>query len=296
MFYGDFMKINIINACSDLGVDVDGSNKGPLLISKNLNSDKINEIITLNKQNIKKSKDENDLKKNLSAVNDFNNRLYDKIIYTLNDNAFPITIGGDHSIAIGSALGSKKINKNIGIIWIDAHLDYNTFETTITGNLHGLPLAALNGICKDLTKFYDDEYYNPKNTVVVGYRSDEINKEDELNNIKKMGVSVFTCEDINRLGIDKVLNEAIKIATNNTSGMHISYDLDVIDPKIAPGVSVPEINGINLEIVKKTIDILIKNIDNIKSFDLVEFNPDNDINNKTLNIALNILNNIIEKK
>ena len=114
--------------------------------------------------------------------------------------------------------------------------------------------------------------------------------------MRLMGVSVFTCEDINRLGIDKVLNEAIKIATNNTNGMHISYDLDVIDPKIAPGVSVPEINGINLEIVKKTVDILIKNINSIKSFDLVEFNPDNDIDNKTLNIALNILNNIIEKK
>ena len=291
-YNGDKMKINIINACSDLGVDVDGSDKGPIVISKNLRNQ---EIVTINKLNSKKSKDKKDLKKNLNEVNIFSEELYNTNLKIIKKNIFPITIGGDHSIAIGSALASQKINKNLGIIWIDAHLDYNTFETTITGNLHGLPLASLNGLCNDLTKFYDGEYYNPKNTVVVGYRSDEINKEQELNNIKNMGVSVFTMEDIKKYGIEYVMEKAIDIATTNTNGIHISYDLDVIDPNFAPGVSVPEINGIDAGTAMKIVSILKTNISKIKSFDLVEYNPDYDINNKTLAIALNILNNIIEK-
>ncbi len=290
------MKINIINACSDLGVTVDGASLGPTLLSKNLNNNKINDIITINKINCVKSKDENDLKKNLKYVNEFNLKLYNNVLNTIKSELFPLTIGGDHSIAIASALASQKMNENLGIIWIDAHLDYNTFETTITGNLHGLPLAAINGICKPLTTFFDSNYYNPKNTVVVGYRAMETNKAQELNNIKEMGVTVFTGEDIKKYGIEYIMNKAIEIATNNTNGMHISYDLDVIDELFAPGVSVPELNGIDDVTAYKIRDILCDNIDKIKSFDLVEFNPNFDNNNKTLNIALNIVNEIINKK
>ena len=287
------MKTTIICANSDLGLTTDGCDLGPKLISKNI----VNKnIINIDKENIKKSKDKNDLRKNLREVNVFNKKLYDAVLNTINSNKFPITIGGDHSIAIGSALGSKKINKNIGIIWIDAHLDYNTFETTITGNIHGLPLAALNGMCKDLTEFYNDEYFNPENTVVVGYRAMEENKEQELNNINKMGVTVFTNNDIKEYGIDYIMEKAFDIALNNTDGVHISYDLDIIDKSYAPGVSVPEPDGIDINTANRIKDILTSNINKIKSFDLVEFNPNFDIDNKTLNIATNIINDIISKK
>ena len=286
------MKINVICAKSDLGITIDGCNLGPNLISKRIEK-KVNKIIDIEKDNIIKSKDINDFKKNLKEVNTFNYKLYKSVLTTLNSNYFPITIGGDHSIAIGSALASKKKN-NIGIIWIDAHLDYNTFETTITGNLHGLPLAALNGICEDLTEFYNGEFFNPKNTVVVGYRSQEDNKEKELDNINRMGVTIFTNEDIKKYGIEDVMKKAIEIALNNTDGLHISYDLDIIDKTYAPGVSVPEPDGIDVDIAYKIKDILIKNIDKIKSFDLVEYNPVYDINNKTLDIAVNILNDVID--
>lgn len=290
------MKINIINACSDLGVEVDGADKGPLIISKNLNNSKINKTITVLKNNTKKSHDINDLRKNLDEVNIFNTKLYKEVFSTIEDNCFPITLGGDHSIAIGSALASQAQNKNLGIIWIDAHLDYNTFETTITGNLHGLPLAAIDGLCPDLTPFFDGNFYNPKNTVVVGYRAQETNKEAELNNIKKAGVTVFDNDDIKKYGIENIMNKAIDIASNNTNGIHISYDLDVIDEKFAPGVSVPELDGLNDTVAYKISDILCDNLDKIKSLDLVEYNPDFDKNNKTLELSLNILNKIIEKK
>ena len=186
------------------------------------------------------------------------------------------------------------VNKNLGIIWIDAHLDYNTFETTITGNLHGLPLAAINGLCDDLTKFHNGNFYNPKNTVVIGYRSNELNKDKEIENAKKAGITIFDNNDIKKYGIENILNKAIDIASNNTSGIHISYDLDIIDKQYAPGVSVPEVDGINLDTAYKIAEILNNNLNIIKSLDLVEFNPNYDINNKTLIVALNILNMIIK--
>lgn len=289
------MKINLINANSDLGLTINGSDKGPRLIENKIDKSKINKIYNINKENILKSTDKNDLKKNLKAVNNINKKIYDKVLETINENSFPITIGGDHSVAIGSALASNK-NNNLGIIWLDAHLDYNTFKTTTTGNLHGLPLAAINGIVKELTNFYDGKHYNPLNTCIVGYRSLEDNREIEFNNAKEQNVTVFDNTYINNYGIKKALNNAIQIASKGTDGIHISFDIDLIDEKYAPGVSVPEKNGINLSQVDEILSILNNNKDKIKSFDLVEFNPNNDINNKTLDIACNIINKIIDIK
>ena len=283
-------NIKIIGACTDLGVDVDGADIGPSTLINNLNYEN---SIVLNKPDCIKSHDINDLKKNLNEVNSFNKEVFNTIKETLNKGYFPITLGGDHSMAIGSALASRSINGNIGIIWIDAHLDYNTFETTITGNLHGLPLAAINGICSPLTEFADS-FINPENTVVVGYRAKESNKDAELSNIKKMGVTVLDDDYIKEHGIDYTMNKAFEIALNGTNGVHISYDLDVIAEDFAPGVSVPELGGFDLDTAYKVKDIIIHNLDKIKSFDLVEFNPLNDIDNKTLNIALNIINSFLK--
>ena len=288
------LKINIINACSDLGVNIDGADIGPLIISKNLDSNKINNTVNVLKSNIKKSKDVNDLKKNLKEVNEVNRQVFNEVSNTIKGNLFPITIGGDHSIAIGSALASIKENRNLGIIWIDAHLDYNTFDTTITGNLHGLPLAAIDGLCPDLTNFFDGNYYNPNNTVVVGYRAKETNAEIEVNNVKNAGAHIFTDEDINKYGIEEVMKKAIEIASNGTNGIHISYDLDVIDPDIAPGVSIPAANGISLKEAYDFVNYIVNNKGKIKSIDLVEFNPLKDKANSTKKIAENILNKLIK--
>ena len=284
------MKITIVNACSDLGVEVNGSEKGPLALNKFEGI--VDKVITINKKEVQKELEEGNLRRNIKYVNEFNKRLFNTV---LNEDNFVITVGGDHSIAIGSDLASRKKNGNIGIIWIDAHLDYNTFETTITGNLHGLPLAAINGLCSDLTEFTSD-YINPKNTVVVGYRAMEENKEQEINNIKTSGGTIFTDEDIKKHGMDYVMEEALKIACNGTCGVHISYDLDSINPEICPGVSVPEFGGLTLNEVDTAINKIKENIDKVKSFDLVEYNPDNDIDDKTLNIGLNILEKIIKAK
>lgn len=283
------MKLTLINAKTDLGVMIDGANLGPEVLSNYYKDDKrINKIINLEKENIKKSHDPKDLAKNLDAINEFNARLYNEI---KQDNNFPITLGGDHSIAIGSALASIKKEEKLGIIWIDSHGDYNTFETTRTGNIHGLPLAALNHQTGDrLSLFHDGNYYLPENTVIVGGRDID---PWEMPVIEKAGATVFSTKDIKEQGISTIIKKAIDIASNNTKGIHISFDIDVIDPEIAKGVSVPAINGITDEEAYQITDEVLKYKDKIKSWDLVEFNPLKDIDKKTEKIAVNILEKII---
>lgn len=286
-------NIDIIGACSDLGVHVDGAKLGPEILEKNLNQKNINKIINIKANNIKKELDKNNLKKNLNEINIFNQKLYTEVLNSLNNNNFPLTLGGDHSIAIASALASIKKYNNLGIIWFDAHGDFHTFESTISGNIHGLPFAAIcNYEKKDLADFHNGNFYNLKNAVLVGGR--DIDKPGEINNLKNAGVTIFTTEDIRNLGIDYVYNKAFEIASNGTNGVHVSYDLDVIDPNIAPGVSIPAVDGINLEEAYSFADYMIKNKEKIKSIDLVELNPLRDIENKTEKIAKKILNDLIK--
>lgn len=284
------MKITLIEANTDLGVNVDGANLGPHILTEHFKNKNL-DILSVDKINCIKENDIDNKRKNLDEVNSFDKELYNIILSIKEKNEFPLTIGGDHTIAIASSLASIKKEGKLGIIWIDAHGDYNTFETTKTGNLHGLPLAASNGRCSLLTFFHDGNYYNHANTVIVGGRDID---EWEMPNIIKDKVKVFTTEDIHRFGIQYVMNEAFKIASNGTNGVHISYDLDVIDPFLAPGVSVAANDGINLEEAYLIVDELIKNKTLIKSMDLVEFNPTRDIDNKTKKIAINILEKVIK--
>ena len=280
--------INFISACSDLGVHICGSEKGPTVLVNNFN---IKNYI-LGKENIKKSMDPNDLRKNEKYINNFTKKVFDTALTILNDNKTPLLIGGDHSTVIGSALASQKHHNNIGIIWVDAHGDYNTFETTKSGNIHGLPLAAITGYkCSELTNFITNNFINPKNCVVVGARSID---PWEIGNMIDAGVTIFTTEDIKNEGANIIMKKAIDIACDNTNGVHISLDLDVIDPIIAPGVSIPEDNGISDTEMYLIVDEMLKHKDLVSSIDLVELNPDLDIDNKTKNIALNILKKIID--
>ena len=283
------MKITIVKACSDLGVKINGSDKGPLALNKYDNL--VDKVITIKKENVKKEVEDGNKKRNIKYVNKFNEKLYNTIV---NIDNFVITIGGDHSIAIGGNLASKKKHGDIGLLWIDAHSDYHNMDSTITGNIHGMPFATISGQNEDtLSYFFDGEYYNPKKTVLIGGRDIEA---PEYINLEKAGVKIFTTEDIKTLGVKKVMDEAFKIALSNTSGMHISYDLDVIDPNEAPGVSVKAKDGINETEAYQIRDEIINKIDYLKSFDLVEYNPDYDIDDKTKKIAMNILNEIIKAK
>lgn len=286
------MKTFIAGAGSDLGVHIDGAHLGPIQLMNDLKGFYKGESFSLvQNENIIKSRNLSDRRKNEYEIEKFNTELYKVILEKEKDGYFPITIGGDHSVAVASALASSKVHENIGIIWIDAHTDYNTFETTVSGNIHGLPLAAITGYKNhELRYFHDGNIIQPAKTVVVGARSID---DWEKDNIKYSGITVFTTQDIKEKGVEKVMEEAFKIATDRTKGVHISYDLDVIDPEVAPGVSIPEFDGITEEEAMKINEQIMKHLNDMVSYDLVEFNPLRDINRKTEQIAVNLLAQII---
>ena len=286
------MKTFIIGAGSDLGVHIDGAHLGPIQLMNDLKGFYKGESFSLvQNENIIKSRNLSDRRKNEYEIDKFNTQLYKTILEKVKTGYFPITIGGDHSIAVASALASAKVHDNIGIIWFDAHTDYNTFETTVSGNIHGLPLAAITGYKNhELRYFYDGNTIQPSKTVVVGARSID---DWEKDNIKYSGITVFTTEDIKEKGVEAVVEEAFAIAGNRTKGVHISYDLDLIDPEIAPGVSIPEFDGITEEEAMKINELIMKHLDQVVSYDLVEFNPLRDKDRKTEQIAVNLLAQMI---
>lgn len=283
------MKVTLIEANTDLGVKVDGANLGPHVLSEHFKNKY--DIKVVNKPDIPKERERKNRKKNLEGVNIFDEELYNLVLSLKRENIFPLTLGGDHTIAIASALASIKHEDSLGVIWVDAHADYNTFETTITGNLHGLPLAANNGRCKELTKFHDGNYYKNINTVIVGGRDID---DWELPNLLKDNIKVFSTDDIHKYGAKEIMRQAFELATKNTNGVHISYDLDVIDPLLAPGVSVPAVSGISVDEAYEIADYIIENKDQVKSLDLVEYNPTRDINHVTEYIAVNIIEKIAD--
>ena len=287
------MKTFIAGAGSDLGVHIDGAHLGPIQLLNDLKGFYKGETFTLvQNEEIIKSRNLSDRRKNEYEIDKFNTELYNKILEKVKDGYFPITIGGDHSIAVASALASAKVHENIGIIWFDAHTDYNTFDTTVSGNIHGLPLAAITGYKNhELRYFYDGKTIQPTKAVVVGARSID---DWEKDNIKYSGITVFTTEDIKEKGVEKVLEEAFKIAGDRTKGIHISYDLDLIDPEVAPGVSIPEFDGINEQEAMQINEFIMKHLDQVVSYDLVEFNPLRDEDRKTEQIAINLLAQMIK--
>lgn len=288
------MKSVIISAGSDLGVHIDGAKLGPKQLINDVKSFYKGEVEEfIQDETIIKSRNLSDRSKNKYEVNNLNEKMYKSILSRIKDGYFPITLGGDHTVAIPSSLADVNENIDVGMIWIDAHTDYNTFKTTTTGNLHGLPLAAITGYeCEELRLFHKGEIIQPAKTVVIGARSIDPGEKD---NLRYAGVTVFTTDDIKREGAKAICEKAFEIAGYKTKSIHISYDLDVIDPDIAPGVSVPEFDGIDEGQAMEICDSIIEHFDKVSSFDLVEFNPLRDVNRKTEQIALNILAKIIKE-
>lgn len=286
------MRTMIFGAGTDLGVNIDGASLGPVQLMNDLKAFYKGESMMFEQdKDIIKSRNLSDRRKNEYEIEKFNTNLYKNMVDKIKEEYFPIMIGGDHSATIASALASAKVNIDVGIIWIDAHTDYNTFETTVTGNIHGLPLAAINGYKNSELRYYHDgKVIQPSRTVIIGARSID---DAEKDNVRYSGVTVFTTQDIKEKGIEAIMDEAFKIAGYKTKGIHISYDLDIIDPDVAPGVSVPEFDGINEEEAMKINEYIINHMQSVLSYDLVEFNPLRDVDRKTEQIALNLLAQVI---
>jgi arginase len=207
---------------------------------------------------------------------------------------FPLVIGGDQSVSIGTFGGLASHGTMRGIIWIDAHGDFNTHETTPSGNVHGMALSAILGYGHP--KLANFMRIKPKaveeNTVLVGVRSiDE--KEAEL--IGESGITVFTMKEVDELGIAKVMREAIDIASRGVDDVHMSFDIDVLDPREAPGTGTPVPGGLTYREAHLAMEMLY-DAGIVTSAELVEVNPILDQSNKTAEIAVQLLESLTGKR
>lgn len=214
-------------------------------------------------------------------------RLYGQVLDAHRAQAFPIVLGGDHSLAAGSVGASAdfaaEAGESIGVIWVDAHGDMNTPATTTSGNVHGMPLAALLGaepnelaaIGRGAPKI------SPETTVIIGVRNlDDLEKQ----RIRDARVHLFTMKDIDRDGIATVMTRALAIAGAGTRGIHVSCDLDACDPDIAPGVGTPVKGGLSYREAHMVME-MIADSGRLMALDLVEVNPILDTRNQTAVLA-----------
>ncbi len=201
-------------------------------------------------------------------------------------------IGGDHSAAIGTWSGAfAGLKGPLGLIWVDAHADAHTFETTPSGNVHGMPVAALLGYGDDcLTQLaHTDPKILPENLCLIGIRSFE---PEEHALLTQLNVKIYDMEAINRLGMTQVLKEAQAHVSKNTVGYGITIDIDGIDPEDAPAVGTPEPGGIRADDLLKALAEIHPDPKQI-GFELMEFNPSQDINQKTEKLMINIIKTLL---
>jgi len=228
-----------------------------------------------------------DRKKYINEIAGVCGRLYAMCLESLEHGAFPLVLGGDHSVAAGSVAASadwvrRTSNQPLGLIWIDAHGDMNTPSTSSTGNVHGMPLAALLGHEPiELARIGANPSILPEHTVLVGIRNID---EQEKAQIRSSGIHAFTMKDIDRSGIAVVAERAIALATSGTGGVHVSFDLDVCDPAIAPGVGTPVKGGFDYREAHMIME-LVADSDRLVALDLVEVNPTLDVRNTTAEFA-----------
>jgi arginase len=232
--------------------------------------------------------------KNLKEVAEANGKLADAVSSVVEDNKFPLVLGGDHSIAIGTLAGVTKHYENLGVIWYDAHGDLNDSETSPSGNIHGMPLAVSLGIGDEtLTSIGGNSpKIKPENIVIIGARSLD---EGERELIREKGIKVFTMHEIDRLGMAKVMEEAIAYISKNTDGVHLSLDLDGLDPSDAPGVGTPVLGGISYRESHLAMEML-EEANIITSAEFVEVNPILDDKNKTATVAVALMGSLFGEK
>ncbi len=225
-------------------------------------------------------------------------KLADLVLKTLEAGMVPFVLGGDHSVAAGTVAGVSEFyrrqNQHIGLIWIDAHTDINTPESSPSGNVHGMPLAATMGLGpSELSNIFGfSPKVAPENCVLVGVRDiDAVEKE----NVRRAGIEVFTMRDIDERGMRTVMEEALRAAGRGTVGYHVSLDMDWIDPEDAPGVGTPVRGGATYREAHLAMEILADH-GRLLSFEIVEVNPVIDEHNRTADLAVELALSAFGKK
>jgi arginase len=236
--------------------------------------------------------------KYLKEIKETCEALRDKVGETLAAGRMPVVMGGDHSVAMGTIAGLSRFHREkkekVGLIWFDAHADSNTAETSPSGNIHGMPLAVALGLgAPGLVNLAG------ACPMVDGSRAAAVGLRDvdgaERPNVRASGLGAFTMRDIDERGMRTVMEEAIKRASNGTAGIHVSFDLDAMDPDYAPGVGTPSPGGLSFREAHLAMEMLA-DTGKVISAELVEANPVLDERNITAKLGVELLASLLGKK
>lgn len=227
-----------------------------------------------------------------------NKLLAGKVQRVLGRGHFPLVLGGDHSIAVGTVSGvaahARARGKRVGVIWVDAHSDINTPSTSPSGNVHGMPLAALLGLGPAALGTIGGRFrkVDPESVALVGIRSVDTGEREHL---RRLGVHTYTMADIDRYGIHVVMEKAIENVTRDADFVHVSFDLDSVDPGIAPGVGTPVKGGLDYREAHLVMESL-SDAGIVTSLEIVEVNPILDDRNRSAEFAVELVQSAFGKK
>jgi arginase len=234
----------------------------------------------------------------LKEIAEASEELAQMVEAALEEGTIPVVLGGDHSIAVGSVAGVasyyQKLGQKIGIVWLDAHSDVNTPDSSPSGNIHGMPLAALLGRgAKELTHIAGfAPKVLPENTVIIGARSVD---PGERKLLRELNIRVITMSELDERGMATVMKEAVEIASNDTVGFHVTMDMDFIDPFYAPGVGTPERGGATYRESHLAMEKLADS-GKVLSVEITEVNPLFDTSNQTATLAVELILSALGKK
>ncbi|MBI5952080.1 MAG: arginase [Chloroflexi bacterium] len=285
------MQIDIIGAPIDLGADRRGVDMGPSAIRYAHLQNKLEELgyTVRDEGNVEVAIAEmckiTDTKmKYIDCIVPMSRRIAGAVATSVQAKNFPLVIGGDHSLSIGSVRGAAR-NRKVGVIWIDAHADFNTAETTPSGNIHGMSLALLAGLGdRRLVQLWDESIpvIDPTKIAIVGAR--DLDSGEKVN-LEKAGAMVMGMEQIDRYGLVTVMEKAIERVSRDVDGIYFSLDMDALDPQHAPGVGTPVPAGLTQRETHLACE-LIAETNLLVGMDLVEVNPILDGQNKTAALAV----------
>ncbi len=297
--------IDIIGFPMDLGADRRGVDMGPSALRIAGMESKLTSLgYTVEDhgdifiRNPEVQKIENPQLKFLKEIVKRSEMLAGKVEKVLTEGHFPLCLGGDHSMALGSISGvvnfCRQRDQEVGVIWIDAHTDMNTHETTPSGNIHGMPLAALLGLgCEELTHFLGfSPKLKPTNCALIGIRDVD---EREKTNIKQMKLPIYTISDVDRSSIHRIINKVIKDLKKRVDHIHVSFDLDSVDPTEAPGVGTPVPGGLSYREAHLLMEALA-DTDCMSSMEVAEVNPILDDKNRSAKLAVDLVASAFGKR
>jgi arginase len=288
------MQIDLIGVPIDLGAGRRGVDMGPSAIRYAHLHNKLEELgyAIEDKGNIEVPIQEmcqiTDPKlKYIDCIIPMGRRIGGAVATSIQGGRFPLVLGGDHSLSVGSIRGAAK-QKKLGVIWIDAHADFNTPETTPSGNIHGMPLAALCGFGDPrLTSLWDETppVLDPRRVAVIGARDLD---QGEKQNLREAGVMVQSMEQIDRLGMVSAIEKCIERVSRDVDGIYLSFDMDSLDPRHAPGVGTPVPGGLTFREAHLACE-MIAETGKLIGMDMVEVNPILDVQNQTALLAVEFI-------